>query len=93
MKADKRESGFREVLARTALGFAAPEKEKLEAAIEAGEKCPKCGAGVRALARDAQEGNRVVCDLEILFDLYCRSACGWTSAQWRTWKASEPGKV
>jgi uncharacterized protein with PIN domain len=68
-----------------------PDKEVLEAYIEAHSKCPQCGGGIRAVAEGCDKTSSALAELDILVTVCCRDAkCGWTAEQWRPWKATNP---
>lgn len=67
-----------------------PVPEDLEASLESKEKCPMCEGRVRAIVQQTDVVEYGVVD--VLVRLYCPS-CGWTAAQWRTWRWSSPKEL
>jgi hypothetical protein len=75
------------------INFDLPEPEFLEGKVVAGMRCSKCKGLVHAVLAKYNLSTTRGKDLDILFDLYCASECGWTDAQWRPWSSREPEKI
>jgi len=72
-----------------------PDRAVLEAALEAREKCGKCGGKIRAMC-DAEEKltGPSTFDTEVHTTLYCRTpSCGWSVTQFRPWSSSKPEEI
>lgn len=72
-----------------------PDRNALEATLEANEKCGKCGGKIRAICDEFDPtAADASCDAEIKVTLFCRVAsCGWQVTQFRSWRASKPEQI
>jgi len=72
-----------------------PVREDLEAVLEANEKCPTCGGGIRAICDEMEPTDKTSgYDYDIKTTLFCRNAaCGWQTMQYRPWNSIKPKEI